>query len=95
MTRVDAQEMKRRIPIDRVLAQFGGEPWGGNGTWDRWVPVRCPFHYDRRASASIHKGRGLFRCHGCDAGGDIFDIVQQELHTDFNGAYEWLTNFLR
>jgi len=37
----------------------------------------CPFHEDRHASAGIYESDGgvwRFRCHACDAAGDIFDI---------------------
>ena len=38
---------------------------------------RCPFHEDRHASAGIYESDGgvwRFKCHACDAAGDIFDI---------------------
>jgi len=38
---------------------------------------RCPFHDDKRASAAIYQTQGgvwRFKCHSCDAAGDVFDI---------------------
>lgn len=36
-----------------------------------WTPCRCPFHEDKRASASVNLTTGGFRCHGCGAKGDL------------------------
>lgn len=39
--------------------------------------IRCPFHEDDNASAGIYSddaGVWRFKCHGCDEGGDVFDI---------------------
>lgn len=36
----------------------------------------CPFHDDRNPSAGVYQEDGVwrFKCHGCDWGGDIFDV---------------------
>jgi hypothetical protein len=38
--------------------------------------IRCPFHEDRNASGGVYHRDGVWRykCHGCDARGDVFDI---------------------
>lgn len=39
--------------------------------------VRCPFHNDQNPSAGIFEGKDgvwRFKCHSCDAKGDVFDI---------------------
>lgn len=51
--------------------------------------VRCPFHADSRASASIHEddsGTWRVTCHACGAGGDVVDIVQRSRGLDFRAA---------
>lgn len=36
----------------------------------------CPFHDDRRPSAGVYREGEVwrFKCHGCDWGGDVFDV---------------------
>jgi DNA primase len=37
---------------------------------------RCPFHEDKTPSFSVRPAKGVFCCHGCDAGGDVFRFIQ-------------------
>ena len=42
-------------------------------------PFHCPLpghtHCDRKASASLNKETGLWHCHHCNVGGDVFELV--------------------
>lgn len=62
------------IPIVPVLAYYGADLDDGYG--DRWVPVKCPFHDDRSASASVNVEKGAFTCHACEMRGDAAKLVQ-------------------
>ncbi len=47
------------------------------GTTFKGNECRCPFHEDKRASAGVYvdgEGVARFKCHGCDASGDVYDI---------------------
>ena len=35
----------------------------------------CPFHWEKTASLHIDSAKGLYYCHGCGTGGDIFNAV--------------------
>ncbi|GEM_PF-5736350 len=37
--------------------------------------AHCPFHDDRNPSLSFNNQRGLWYCHGCHLGGDIFNFL--------------------
>lgn len=37
---------------------------------------RCPLHSERTASFYAHPDKAAFKCHGCQAGGDVFRFVQ-------------------
>jgi hypothetical protein len=51
-------------PILHVLEHyFGSEHLPRRGS--TWAPVRCPFHEDRNASASVSEEHNIFFCHGC------------------------------
>jgi DNA primase len=88
--------IKEEVTIDEVLAELGAElPYGGGGYG--WVSMRCPFHDDTQASASINSEAGLFKCHACEAprangrSGDIIDVVMWELGThSVPDAINWI-----
>lgn len=71
-------DVKREVPITKVLSLLSSgrftAPVHDDGGW---ISVRCPFHKDSQASASLNVGRGRFKCHGCDVSGDSLDIVQE------------------
>jgi DNA primase len=54
-----------------------------------WVG-RCPFHQERTGSFYVNPVKKFYHCHGCGAGGDVFDYVMQRHALDFVGAVEWL-----
>ncbi|MGG7567883.1 CHC2 zinc finger domain-containing protein [Rhodovulum sp. DZ06] len=72
----------------REVAEAGGVVWDmkksspRRGDW--WAP--CPFHDERSASFHIDERKGLFKCFGCDAGGDLFAFVMQRDGVDFATA---------
>src|SRR5690242_18397562 len=63
-----------------VLEHYGASslPYGGG-----WLSVHCPFHGDKRSSASVNVDEGVFKCFVCtnDTGdflaGDAYAIVMQ------------------
>ena len=72
----------QKPPIDEVLEHYGADfvP-----TRHGWAKMKCPFHGDRSASASVNRDTNQFRCFACeidsplDNGGskaaDSFDII--------------------
>ena len=62
-------ERRNRDALERELTEAGAEIRGAE--------VRCPWHDDRHPSGSIWQdaeGVWRFKCHVCDAGGDVFDL---------------------
>ena len=47
---------------------------------------RCPFHADKTPSFSVHPAKQVFHCHGCGAGGDVFQFVRLSLHCGFRDS---------
>ena len=56
---------------------------------DRMVG-RCPLHDERTPSFTISPAKQLFKCFGCDAGGDALSLVQLKEGLAFPAAVEFL-----
>lgn len=74
-----------RSPIVDVLRHYGFENVPQSGGWK---PVKCAFHGDRHASASVNPDLGGFRCHTCDISGDAIKIVMEMEQVGFLEAVD-------
>ena len=52
----------------------------------------CPFHTEKTGSFYVNAEKGVYRCHGCQVGGDIITFIREKEQLDFAGAVEWLAN---
>jgi DNA primase len=53
---------------------------------------RCPFHADKSPSFYVHPAKGVFYCHGCGVGGDVFKFVQKLHNCSFRQSIEFLAS---
>ena len=51
--------------------------------------LKCPFHEDKVASASVNLETGKFRCFACPARGDSIDLIVFKEGGDIRDALEW------
>lgn len=51
---------------------------------------RCPFHADKAPSLYVRPAKGVFHCHGCGAGGDVFEFVRLLHHCSFGASVKLL-----
>lgn len=51
-----------------------------------WAPVRCGFHDDRSASASVHLDAGRYHCFACGVKGDVYALIQERERLTFREA---------
>lgn len=71
------------IPIEGVLFKYGIDfdpNRGGN------QKVKCVFHEDTVASASVNLTKGLFNCYGCGVAGDAITLVMLKEGLDYRRA---------
>ena len=54
----------------------------------RWTKIRCPFHDDRRPSASVNAL--YFRCHACGMHGDAIQLVMEKEGIGFKEALTFI-----
>lgn len=86
---VSLSEAKRRVSMAQLLRSYGLEVEHEDPDWHA---VRCPFHKDNNPSASVNHRLNRFRCHVCDIGGDVIDVISQHEGLSTKEALEWLTN---
>lgn len=53
-------------------------------------PMKCPVHDDRVASASVNRGKGLWHCHACGAGGNAVSLVAARENLEYRDAAAWV-----
>ncbi|MBW1990362.1 MAG: DNA primase, partial [Deltaproteobacteria bacterium] len=58
-----------------VLKRRGAEFWG-----------LCPFHDEKTPSFAVHPEKQMYYCHGCHAGGSVFDFLMNHQRLDFKEA---------
>jgi DNA primase len=87
---LDAETIQSRVPIWMVVGLYAPEvPVSGRR------PMRCPFHDDRVASATIDNNEGWFRCHACEIKGDIFSLVRRvENFSEYTQARDFIVRRL-
>jgi len=64
-----------------VLRQRGNDYWGC-----------CPFHEEKSPSFHVNASTGLWKCFGCQKGGDIFDYVREREGLEFPDAVRYLAD---
>lgn len=66
-------------PVAEILKHYGAERVPE--TLRGWAVMRCPFHADSSASASVNTVLQTFKCHACNFGGDSFALVEWRENT--------------
>jgi len=54
--------------------------------------AHCPFHADKTPSFYVHPRKGVFCCHGCGAGGDVFSFVHLLHNFSFPQSVQFLAS---
>lgn len=87
-----SEDSKQRVRDATDLVELGGQYTtlrrSGSGS-DRMVGS-CPLHDERTPSFTITPSKQLFKCFGCDAGGDALSLVQLKEGLEFLAAVEFL-----
>lgn len=78
---LDPRELKRRADFVAIASRYtklrrAGSQWRG----------LCPIHTERTPSFYVEPEQKIWKCFGCDRGGDLFDFVIQVEGCDFPRA---------
>jgi DNA-binding MarR family transcriptional regulator len=80
---IDIAAVKAKIDLPDLAGQLTRLSRSGDG----WIGL-CPFHDDKSPSLSISQKGGiwLFKCHACDAQGDVISWIMKTGGVDFKEA---------
>jgi len=67
---LDAREVKSRADFRAIASRYMRLRRSG-----RQYVGRCPFHSERHPSCYIEPEQKMWKCFGCQRGGDLFDFV--------------------
>ena len=54
-----------------------------------WRKMRCPFHEDGTASATVNLDTNRFKCFGCGVSGDTYDLIMHRQGGTLGEAIEF------
>ena len=66
------EEIKARMEIEEVVSDYLSLSRKGGRLW-----ACCPFHTEKTPSFTISPSQGIYKCFGCDKGGDTINFVQE------------------
>ncbi|MFB6355383.1 MAG: DNA primase, partial [bacterium] len=80
------EEIRQRVDIVSVVQDYVSLEKKGKSYW-----ALCPFHVEDTPSFCVTPEMGIFKCFGCDVGGDVFAFVQKKENCDFMEALSMLS----
>lgn len=67
------EEIKLKLDLAEVIGEYVPLKPAGSGA----MKGVCPFHAERTPSFHVSRERQIWKCFGCDKGGDIFSFVME------------------
>jgi DNA primase len=80
------EEIKNKLDIAEVIAEYVTLKPAGAGAFKGL----CPFHAERTPSFHVSRERQIFKCFGCDKGGDVFSFTMEMEGLNFVEALKLL-----
>ena len=76
------QEIKTRIDLTSLIRKYTALNGKNKGI--------CPFHDDHTPSLSVNPDKNIWRCFGCNKGGDCFSFIMEAEQLTFKNAVRLL-----
>ena len=87
MANTDVEEIKHRLNIVDLVGQYVTLKKAGIN-----YKGLCPFHQERSGSFMVNPDRQIYKCFGCNEGGDAFDFVMKMEGLTFPEALQLLAD---
>jgi len=81
----DAELVKSKIDLVEIISEYLPLKKAG-----RNLKAACPFHTETNPSFMVSPDLGIWRCFGCDRGGDVFSFLEEKEGMSFVEALEYL-----
>ena len=81
----EVEEVKRRIDIVEFISSYLTVKKAGAN-----YRALCPFHHEKSPSMMISPEKQIFKCFGCNEGGDVLSFVMKMENLGFREALEML-----
>lgn len=78
-------EILLKADIESVVGRYvslkrkGGNEWG-----------LCPFHHEKTPSFSVNPSKGIYKCFGCNKGGNAINFIMEMEHLSYPEAIRYL-----
>jgi DNA primase len=93
---VDYGELRRRLDMEEVLAWMD---WRANSRKGEYLRGSCPLCGESKSPRArnfvVHINRKIFKCFGCDEGGDVLVLWSKYHKIEENQAANELQNRLK
>lgn len=81
-------EIKLKLDVAEVIGEYVPLKPAGSGS----MKGVCPFHAERTPSFHVSKERQIWKCFGCDKGGDIFSFIMEMEGMTFPESLKFLAD---
>ncbi len=82
------EEIKLKLDVAEVIGEYLPLKPAGSGS----MKGVCPFHAERTPSFHVSRERQIWKCFGCDKGGDMFSFIMEMEGMTFPEALRFLAD---
>ena len=84
----DVNQILNAVPIESFIGKYISLKRKGKNFWGV-----CPFHSEKSPSLSVSPEKGIFKCFGCGAAGNVIGFIQRYEKTSFGEALKILADY--